>query len=436
MNSFPAGTAARAAGRRIRRAGVLMLIPALLLVSGCVVYTPAWYGYDDSGVYYGEPVYDRAGPARTVVTVNPALYPYWSLDYFYFSNLVHPYSVYVGYYEPLYYPYPGWALWHPYPGYGGYGHSAGFGFGFGYPWHGAYDHYAYWSGGFFAGDFRHGHDRHYHDDHRFAHTSRQRLRAIDRRLAGLEQSTREFDRRALVGQDRLISQRRAAERYDDRTALRPVQRARLIDRREIRSAGAPARRDPGRDLRRDLQRRSSRDLRSTAPPRSGRESTERRSPAHGGSADRRTIDRGIPVAGLRGRVLVTDPRDRWSERRTSQPRAEAQRIYQGRIIVGSAPDRSAQPRSAWPGRSPAPARDALVTDRIVRSSAPNVSRRDRPATRRPEPAHESRDLRAVPSVSSPTRDRAGRSASGTSRRAILRGGHRSGDRGDNGSRRR
>ena len=46
--------------------------------------------------------------AHTVVISDPLVYPYWSLDYFYFSRFYHPYSVVVAHHDPWFYPYPGW----------------------------------------------------------------------------------------------------------------------------------------------------------------------------------------------------------------------------------------------------------------------------------------------------------------------------------------
>ncbi len=112
-------------------AGFLRPLTAILLaalVSGCATYHQPRYGHD--GVYYEQ------APSRhstTVVRADPLLYPYWSLDYFYFSRYYHPYSVWVGAADPWFYPYPGWY----------YGYRPGprarvslaFGSGFYYPWY-------------------------------------------------------------------------------------------------------------------------------------------------------------------------------------------------------------------------------------------------------------------------------------------------------------
>ncbi|MCC5864112.1 MAG: hypothetical protein JJU31_03230 [Wenzhouxiangella sp.] len=80
-----------------------LLALAGLLLSGCVTYSQPRYGHD--GIYYDQPVVHRT---TTVVHASPLIYPYWSLDYFYFSRFYHPYSVWVGWADPWYYPYPGW----------------------------------------------------------------------------------------------------------------------------------------------------------------------------------------------------------------------------------------------------------------------------------------------------------------------------------------
>jgi hypothetical protein len=111
-------------------------------------------------------------------------YPYWSIDYFYFSRFHHPYSFYVGYREPLYYPYPGWALdVHFYSP--GYSHYRG-GLGYGYPWHGYGHFYPRYSLGFFA----------------YSDRSPHRIRGIDRRLRELREPAPPVSRRALIGYGR------------------------------------------------------------------------------------------------------------------------------------------------------------------------------------------------------------------------------------------
>jgi hypothetical protein len=128
-----------------------------ILLAGCVSYYPV-PGSD--GVYA-----ERAYPVRSVHYVDPLLYPYWSLDYFYFSRHYHPYSVYVPIHDPWYYPYPGWYFHDPRRYWAGYGPR--------------YHHYRPW---YFGGYFAFG--RHYYapyEDH-------DRVRDIDSRLYELETS--------------------------------------------------------------------------------------------------------------------------------------------------------------------------------------------------------------------------------------------------------
>ena len=69
---------------------LLMALGLLFALSACVTYHQPRYGGD--GVYFDQ--YYR--PARAVVVVDPFLYPYWSLDYFYSSRFGfgwgYPYS--------------------------------------------------------------------------------------------------------------------------------------------------------------------------------------------------------------------------------------------------------------------------------------------------------------------------------------------------------
>jgi hypothetical protein len=169
------------------RASLALL--AAVLMGGCVSYYERHYGspgvhvggYGTSGVYYGS---DYGYGERHYRAVNPVYYPYWSIDYFYFSRFHHPYSFYVGYREPLYYPYPGWALdVHFYSP--GYSHYRG-GLGYGYPWHGYGHFYPRYSLGFFA----------------YSDRSPHRIRGIDRRLRELREPAPPVSRRALIGYGR------------------------------------------------------------------------------------------------------------------------------------------------------------------------------------------------------------------------------------------
>jgi len=161
---------------------LLLSLAAAAALAGCVRYFERPYA-GDAGIYYGS---DYARAHHDPVPVNPAVYPYWSLDYFYFSRYHHPYSVFVGSREPLYYPYPGWF----YGSYrGAYAHHGRLSYG--YPWfgHGFYPRYSL--GFFIAGRHHHGH-----------HGGDHRLRAIDGRLRALQAPRQAPSRSALVGSRR------------------------------------------------------------------------------------------------------------------------------------------------------------------------------------------------------------------------------------------
>lgn len=141
-------------------------------LTACVSYHQPRYGAD--GVYFDQ---TRHQP-RTVVVADPLLYPYWSLDYFYFSRYYHPYSVAVSAYDPWFYPYPGW-----YYGYRpGAGSSFGLSVGFGtyYPWHGfGYASYRPWRP--YAVRYPHYRGDPYQGPSHRVHQIDERLRAIDER---------------------------------------------------------------------------------------------------------------------------------------------------------------------------------------------------------------------------------------------------------------
>ncbi|MEE4638018.1 MAG: hypothetical protein V2J42_04705 [Wenzhouxiangella sp.] len=157
--------------RRLLQVFRLSLLGAIAFsLTACVTYHQPRYG--DDGVYFDQTRYQP----RTVVVADPLLYPYWSLDYFYFSRYYHPYSVLVPAYDPWFYPYPGW-----YYGYRPGPHS-GFAFsgGFYYPWHGfGYVSYRPWR----PYAVRYPHSRHYpvHAPSDRVHQIDERLRAIDDR---------------------------------------------------------------------------------------------------------------------------------------------------------------------------------------------------------------------------------------------------------------
>lgn len=150
-----------------------LLLPAILVsfLAGCTTVHQPRYGYD--GVYYEQAV---SRHSSRVVHVDPLLYPYWSIDYFYFSRHYHPYSVWVGAADPWFYPYPGWY----------YGYRPGprsrvglaFGTGVYYPWFG-FGYYGYQPWGW----------THIHYP-RYTTPAPSRVRHIDERLRMLEDRQR------------------------------------------------------------------------------------------------------------------------------------------------------------------------------------------------------------------------------------------------------
>ena len=272
------------------------LAAVAIVLGGCSTYYQSYYPdsgvyYEDSGVYGHSPGYSRGGYGP----VNPVDYPYWSIDYFYFSQYYHPYSVYVGYNEPLYYPYPGWAFgryrparWH-----------GSLAFGFGYPWYGHGYRYPAYTFGFFSGYDPFYHGGHYRRDRHGHH----KIRQIDRRLEALQQGDTYASRRELLGRDR-VARTSPGSLYDSRgrdraNATRSQTRGDLLRQRSAGGSRALQRREAMPD--RSIDRRAS-------SPR-----TDRR-------ADRRTLDRdrirregggsayqghrGVPIENLRGRVIV------------------------------------------------------------------------------------------------------------------------------------
>ncbi|MGK7295635.1 MAG: hypothetical protein ACNS61_07410 [Candidatus Wenzhouxiangella sp. M2_3B_020] len=394
---------------------LLAAVAAVSVLGGCVSYYERHYG--GSGVYYGgyetqrhayrEPLYQP---------VNPVHYPYWSIDYFYFSQYHHPYSFYVGYHEPLYYPYPGWAL--GYRHYPRYRHYSG-GLAFGYPWYGFGHHYPRYSLGFFVGYGGHGGYHGYHD-------RRHRIRHIDQRLYELQQPARTVSRRALVGnRDNRYAGRggiplrdgRRHGRGDDRNDFygsarisRGTSRSSLLRGRSdsvpVRSTDRDTRpSDAARSnrSRRDLLRRSDAD---GAAARSGR-SAESRSVPRREIRDSRDIRRApsresAPVRNRKQppRIQPEPDRTRRSILRRSS-RGDAAPAASGRPPSARVPDRSSHRMPSRSSAAPSP------------RSRPSPSPRSRPS---PPPR---------PRASS----KQSRSGDG-GRRALLRG------RGDDGGNRR
>jgi len=387
------------------------LAAAVVVLGGCSTYYQSYY--PDSGVYYGDSGVYGHSPGHSRVgygPVNPVDYPYWSIDYFYFSQYYHPYSVFVGYNEPLYYPYPGWAFGHYRPA-RWHGSLA---FGFGYPWYGHGYRYPAYTFGFFSGyDPYHAGRRYPHDRH-----GDHRIRRIDQRLQALQHDDSYASRRALLGRDRLAG--RSGTLYDNRDrsradAVRSQSRTEMLRQRGSNGSRALQRRDAAPD--RAIQRRAP-DVRSD------RRTLDRNRIRRDGAGTAAEGHRGIPIDRLRGRVIVnsgsrsggsssgsSDARDRDATRRD---RAAAQRG------IRRAPARdwnSGERRS----RQQAPDRASRSADNASRGSVRNRSSRKAaaPPPRRPErraapPSRPARDARNI------SRPEPASRASSPSRRSIMR----------------
>lgn len=327
---------------------------AVVLLGGCVSYYERHYS--DPGVYYGGG-YETVRYRPTVYSVNPVHYPYWSLDYFYFSRYYHPYSVFVGYHEPLFYPYPGWAFGGRYAAHR-YGYRVGYrgGLGFGYPWYGHGHFYPSYSLGFFVGYGHYGGGRH--------HGGRsERLRRIDRRLHALQ------DPAPAPSRTRLVERERAAgiplgRSTGARTAIRSsapglrsrdewVSRGALLDERSQRrsdAASAARRGGPetyrgGNEARIDRRRAIQSQRSSQVPPRDS-------------SRDRALQQRGVERArapAIRGARPDSSARDFRPNRSAPQirraPDIRSSGAIQERRSIRSAPPPAARPRAAEPPRS-------------------------------------------------------------------------------------
>lgn len=375
------------------RAALALL--AFALLGGCVSYYERHYGspgvyagggYDQSGVYYGSD-FGYAEPRYR--PVNPVYYPYWSIDYFYFSRFHHPYSFYVGYREPLYYPYPGWALdVHFYsPRYSGYYG----GLGYGYPWHGYGHFYPHYSLGFFAY-----HDRRHH-----------RIRHIDRRLRELQEPTRPVSRRALLGYGR----------SDPARAGIPIP-TRSVGTRD-RSDRLDGRLEASRGwIRSDTLRRAGSERGTSPPASSSRLELQRGRPDPASSAATRHRS---PTA-TSGRTIRRQP-DIRSERRSIRsappPRSQSREVIRSR----STPD-SNRSRSTLLQRSSAPPRSRSAPPPRSRSAPPSRTRSAPPPRSRSAPP--SRTRSAPPRTRSAPAPRRSSGDGGRSRRDLLRdrGGER------------
>jgi len=393
---------------------ILIRIVAVVLgivgLGGCATYHQ--HSYIDSGGYFsraggysGAAGYSQArySQARYAPT-NPAIYPYYSLDYFYFSRYYHPYSVYVGYREPLYYPYPGWAL-----GYHRSLHSRySPGYGFGYPWHGFEHRYPRFSLGFFASRGlhprvpRHGVRRHHP------------IRQIDQRLGELQQRRVDPPRRTLLTrtdrrlENKRLENRRSADRSSviragnssrslpsgvaQRSGRREIARQQLLQGRDSR---LQQRREPGsraasRPVVRQAQRRAE-ILRDTRRSDSDQQQADRERSARRGIQldDRRRrviVDRsgaGTRGGHVRGDATRADDRHvRESTRRAERASGERSIRRQqrdtsaGRVrrAAESAPGASRSRGSLIPRARRAPGRDARTTKPKRQRAAPRSTR--------------------------------------------------------------
>jgi len=371
---------------RLLRTILIPLVAAVVgavALGGCATYHQ--HRYIDSGGYFsraggysGAAVYSNTSHAAHSAT-NPAVYPYYSIDYFYFSRHYHPYSVYVGYREPLYYPYPGWALGYHRPRHSRY--SAGYGFG--YPWHGFEHRFPRFSLGFFASHSVH---------HRFAHRGvghHHPIRQIDQRLGELQHRRVEAPRRTLLGRTNgrsaIVSSGPSGAPRDaasPRSGRAEIARQQLLQARDSRSQRRRVRRESRADSRivfRQEQRR-------TEMRRDSRRSDENEERV----GRERPAARRIPSGNLRGRVIANrngattrggQSRDDDSRRRDAMRRPE--RAGGTRSFRRQQRDSSAGRvrRAAEPAPDVSRSRGSLtpragrVPDRDVRKTKPKRQRR-------------------------------------------------------------
>ena len=356
------------------RVAVVLLAVAL---AGCATYYQPRYG--DDGVYYEE----RYAPARTygVYAANPVYYPYWSLDYFYFSRHYHPYSVFVGYHDPFYYPYPGW-----YYGYRpGPRVSIAFSHGFYYPWFGYGVHYHHFHPWRFA-TVHHHHHFHKHPVRR----QDARLRELQRRevAAARTRPTLTGVARAQQLDDRRIEHRRAGAPRGTLTrssrqqgqsgspstdAATPSQRSRdqsraTSDRPTLRDA---ARRSGSQSEQRSRQRSDDRPVsRSRGIDMSSFQSSGARSGSGGNRPAVRSTEDFSQARATRARP------DSGQRPAARSPRQQDAGALQGRI-QRAGPPRARQATGRQSGLSAAGPRS--------RESAPSRAAPPRPASRAPSP---------------------------------------------------
>lgn len=387
-----------------------------ILLGGCSTYYQSYYPdsgvyYEDSGVYGHASGYSRGGYGR----VNPVDYPYWSIDYFYFSQYYHPYSVYVGYHEPLYYPYPGWALGHYRP----IGWHGSLAFGFGYPWYGYGYRYPAYTFGFFSGYDPYYHRGYYGHDRR----DRHRIRHIDRRLEALQHGNSYASRRELLGRDR-VAGRVDGSFYDrrggSRSAARPQSpvrsRADVMRQRSVDNSRAVQRRTlaPGRNVER-----------RTPNVRSERRALDRDRIRRDGVSSANEGHRGIPIEALRGRTIV-DSRNRRAGDARDADRVNRERAAAHRNIRRApAVDWNRSPSRQDPGRASRRA-DAGARSGLLNQSSRNLGpQTQRPARSAPPPSRPARSIGSRPEPAS--------GASSPSRRSVMR--QKSGGRDGGGGRR-
>ncbi len=254
----------------------------VLTLIGCATYYQPRYGQD--GVYYDDP----RSHTRSSVYVgyyNPMFYPYWSLDYFYFSRHYHPYSVRIHYYDPWYYPYPGW--------YYGYrpGPRSHFAVGWGrtyYPWHGyGYHYYRPWRP----------HYVHYPKESLVEAPHIDRVRLIDERM-------RHAERR-----ERAAATRSRAEGVTDPSRA-------VATRREIPRATRTSDRRDARTQRERSDGLPTRPIPRQRPPEQSRQQVPREIERSGGleprSSERIRSDRGAGQPSRRAPPPQSPPRTRSS----------------------------------------------------------------------------------------------------------------------------
>jgi hypothetical protein len=271
----------------------LVLVLLALSLAGCATHYQPRYGHD--GVYYDRPVVHYRA-----VHPDPLLYPYWSLDYFYFSRFYHPYSVLIGYYDPWYYPYPGWY----------YGYRAGprtrltisYG-GYWYPWYGYGVHYHYYQ------PWR---PRHVYYP-RYTHPGwahQPRVRQIDERLREMERRERSDAtafRGPAVDPDRISRQQSSADPGQARPERSSGRRAGQVRQRESATTRIPRRETPV--------------LRPSAPPLRGQPAPVQRE-RRIERAESQLPRQGGQPSGREGVPQVRTPRQQVPERPTPPRQAE------------------------------------------------------------------------------------------------------------------